>query len=289
MAIFVLIAIFLSGCQDTDGYKTADDGLKYKFHVQNEDTTGVNMFDIVEVMMNYSTKDTMLYNGAGNILPFQINPAYEGDLMNGILLMHLGDSATFVLDAEDFFVNMMSYREVPEEIGDNKELYFDVKLLTVRPEPAEMRADRLANESRRDIELESIERFIKENGYNVKPTETGLYYIEDVEGTGKSAEAGKMVKVHYTGTFLDGEKFDSSYDRNTPIEFTLGRGEVIKGWDEGIAMMKEGGKARLVIPSSIGYGAQARGSIKAYSPLFFEVELIEVMDQSLPDENIKHN
>ncbi len=278
VASMMLVAIFVSGCQDTKGFKTNEDGIKYEFYVENDDSTGVNLYDIVEVVMNYSTKDTMLYDGKGSIIPLQINPAYEGDLMNCILLMHVGDSATFALDAEDFFVNMMSYREVPEEVGDNKELLFDVKLISVRPEPAEMQADRIANEARRDNEMQSIERFLSENDYVVEPTETGLYFIDVVEGTGKQAAAGKKVKVHYTGTFLSGEKFDSSHDRNAPIEFTLGRGEVIKGWDDGIVMMKEGGKAKLVIPSNLAYGSQPRGSIKAYSPLFFEVELVEVIE-----------
>jgi len=278
IGIIALGVIVLSGCQDSDQFKENEDGLKYKFHVQNEDSAKVNMYDIVEVLMNYGTKDTMLYKGSDNIIPFQIIPTYDGDLMDGILLMNVGDSATFILDAEGFFTNMMSYREVPEEIGENKELFFDVKLISVRPEPAEMKADRMANEARRDNEQQSIDRFIEENNYNVNPTETGLYYIEVVEGNGEQAEAGKKVTVHYKGTFLNGEKFDASYDRDAPIEFTLGRGEVIKGWDEGIAMMKAGGKANLVIPSKIAYGTQPRGAIKAYSPLFFEVELLKVGD-----------
>jgi FKBP-type peptidyl-prolyl cis-trans isomerase len=278
LASMLLIAIFLTGCQETNEFKTNEDGVKYKFYVENEDSTGVNDFDIVEVVMNYRTKDTTLYDGKGQIIPFQINPVYDGDLMDAISLMHVGDSATFALDAEDFFLNMMSYREVPEEIGDNKELFFDVKVISVRPEPDEMKADRLANEALRDSEQSRIDRFLEENGYDVEPTETGLYYIEVAEGSGPQAASGKKVKVHYNGTFLNGEKFDASYDRGAPIEFTLGKGEVIKGWDEGISMMKAGGKANLVIPSKIAYGAQSRGSIKAYSPLFFEVELVEVIE-----------
>lgn len=278
IASMMLVVFFVTACDNSNEFKTNDDGIKYKFYVQNEDSAKVNMYDIVEVVMNYSTLDTMLYDGKGKIIPFQINPVYDGDLMDCISLMHVGDSATFALGAEDFFINMMSYREVPEEIGDNKELFFDVKVISARPEPDEMRADRLANESRRDVEMQSIERFLTENDITVEPTETGLYYIGVVEGTGEQAGPGKKVKVHYMGTFLNGEKFDASYDRGAPIEFTLGRGEVIKGWDEGIAMMKEGGKANLVIPSKIAYGTQTRGSIKAYSPLFFEVELIEVID-----------
>ncbi len=76
--------------------------------------------------------------------------------------------------------------------------------------------------------------------------------------------------------FLDGEKFDSSYDRGEPFEFTLGAGQVIKGWDEGISYMKEGGKATLIMPSSLAYGAYGAGIIPPYTSLIFEVELIDV-------------
>jgi len=103
-----------------------------------------------------------------------------------------------------------------------------------------------------------------------------LIYVEEVEGTGAPAVAGKNVKVHYTGYLLNGKKFDSSVDRGQPFEFTLGQGQVIPGWDEGIALMKEGGKAKLIIPSRLGYGARGQGSIPPYAPLVFEVELIEV-------------
>lgn len=83
--------------------------------------------------------------------------------------------------------------------------------------------------------------------------------------------------MHYKGTLLDGTPFDSSYDRGEPIEFVLGQGMVIPGWEEGIAMMNEGGKAKLIIPSKLAYGPNQRGNvIKPYSTLVFEVELIEV-------------
>ena len=85
------------------------------------------------------------------------------------------------------------------------------------------------------------------------------------------------MKVHYTGRLLDGTKFDSSLDRNDPIEFKLGQGMVIKGWDEGIALLKVGGKALLIIPSNLAYGSRgAGGVIPPFSPLTFEVELVSV-------------
>jgi peptidylprolyl isomerase len=108
-------------------------------------------------------------------------------------------------------------------------------------------------------------------------TPSGLKYVMYAEGTGAKAEAGKTVRVHYTGKLLDGTKFDSSLDRNDPIEFQLGKGMVIKGWDEGIALLKEGGKALLIIPSNIAYGARgAGGVIPPFAPLTFEVELVSV-------------
>jgi FKBP-type peptidyl-prolyl cis-trans isomerase FkpA len=105
----------------------------------------------------------------------------------------------------------------------------------------------------------------------------GLKYTDDQVGTGTEAQAGKTVSVHYTGWLLDGTKFDSSRDRNQPFSFPLGGGQVIKGWDEGVAGMKIGGKRTLVIPPELGYGARgAGGVIPPNATLKFEVELLDV-------------
>ncbi len=131
--------------------------------------------------------------------------------------------------------------------------------------------------SKQDPEQQKIKEYLKTNKIKAKPTESGLYYIETQEGTGEQAHKGDVVRVHYTGKLLDGTKFDSSYDRNEPFEFKLGAGQVIKGWDEGIGYMKEGGKATLIIPSKLGYGNRAVGGvIPANSTLIFDVELVEI-------------
>lgn len=102
--------------------------------------------------------------------------------------------------------------------------------------------------------------------------------VEDLKvGTGAVAESGKKVTVNYTGTLTDGTKFDSSYDHGSPFTFNLGAGEVIKGWDEGVAGMKIGGKRKLTIPPSLGYGpAGAPPVIPGNATLIFEVELLKV-------------
>ena len=108
-------------------------------------------------------------------------------------------------------------------------------------------------------------------------TESGLEYIEIEAGTGDQAKAGRTVRVHYTGKFLDGKVFDSSVARGDPLEFPLGAGRVIKGWDEGIALMKVGGKAQLTIPPQLAYGERgAGGVIPPNATLVFDVELISI-------------
>ncbi len=108
-------------------------------------------------------------------------------------------------------------------------------------------------------------------------TKSGLKYKDEVVGKGAEAKPGDIVIVHYTGRLKSGEKFDSSLDRKEPFSFELGEGKVIKGWDEGVAGMKVGGKRQLVIPSELGYGM--RGSppkIPPNSELLFDVELLKV-------------
>jgi peptidylprolyl isomerase len=107
-------------------------------------------------------------------------------------------------------------------------------------------------------------------------TPSGLQYEDVKQGDGPTPKAGQVVVVHYVGTLTDGTKFDSSRDRGQPFEFTLGAGQVIKGWDEGLATMKVGGQRKLTIPPELGYGARGVGPIPANSTLNFDVELLEI-------------
>mgnify|MGYP006085680101 FL=1 len=111
----------------------------------------------------------------------------------------------------------------------------------------------------------------------MEKTSSGLYYLIDKEGSDKRPNKGDTVSVHYKGMLLDGTVFDSSYERNQPIEFPLGLGQVIPGWDEGISLISEGASAKFVIPSSLAYGSQgAGGVIPPDATLIFEVELIKI-------------
>ncbi len=108
-------------------------------------------------------------------------------------------------------------------------------------------------------------------------TDSGLQYVDVVEGTGAMPQTGQRVTVHYTGTLEDGTKFDSSRDRGRPFTFQIGVGQVIKGWDEGVATMRVGGQRKLVIPPELGYGSRgAGGVIPPNATLLFDVELLRI-------------
>ena len=112
---------------------------------------------------------------------------------------------------------------------------------------------------------------------NAVKTSSGLAYVDMVVGSGLAPTAGKPVKVHYTGWLENGTKFDSSLDRGEPFVFTIGAGQVIPGWDEGVMSMKAGGKRKLIVPPQLGYGAAGAGSvIPPNAVLIFEVELLDV-------------
>ncbi len=133
-------------------------------------------------------------------------------------------------------------------------------------------------ESKKEKEERLLEEFLLTNNITVEPTASGLYYIETNTGTGAQPQTGEAVSVHYTGRLIDSTLFDTSIGGD-PFTFLLGVGYVIPGWDEGIALMKKGGKATLIIPSWLAYGSKGAGDvIPPYSTLLFDVELL------LPDD-----
>jgi len=198
----------------------------------------------------------------------------------GVSQMLKGGKATFVVPSK------MAFGETGNPkagINPFTPIVYDVEIINVQTK-ADHEKQMAIDKKKKDQLLETNkkqesslrQKYLKEHNINAKPTASGLVYVEKIKGTGARAVAGKKVKVHYTGTLLNGTKFDSSRDKGEPLSFTLGQNQVIKGWDEGVALMNVGGRATLIVPSDIGYGAENQGAIPPYSTLVFDVELLEV-------------
>ncbi len=288
--LFLIFAVgFFAACGPAEKeYTETASGLKYKFHERTGEDLA-ELFKILSLDMVYRNKadDSILFDSRTADMPVYIEliePEYPGDIYEGLALMAEGDSASFILDAESFFVYTAGMGQMPEFLEPGNELLFNIKLRRVMSEEEfmieqqQMVEERMReSEDLADAEEGLRDDYLMEHDITQEPLESGLYFIEKEPGTGAEATPGSTVSVHYEGRLLDGTVFDSSYERGEPIEFVLGEGQVIRGWDEGINLMRVGGKARLVIPSHLAYGERGAGqTIPPFSTLIFDVELVDV-------------
>ncbi|HSV87036.1 MAG TPA: FKBP-type peptidyl-prolyl cis-trans isomerase [Bacteroidales bacterium] len=292
MKLFVLLLVVTisAACSlnPFNRFKKTESGISYRFHVNTDDGAKPEVGKLVSLELVYrDSKDTVLMDTRNTNMPFIlefIESEYPGDIFEAIGMMTVGDSATFKIDAEQFFTHTAKMPSLPETIEAGSQLTFDIKLLNVMTEEEYMvemerlaEEQRLKNEEIAKAEPGILETYLKENNITATPRTSGLIYIEKIRGTGAKAAPGATVSVHYEGRLLDGTVFDSSRERGVPIEFQLGVGQVIPGWDEGISLMYVGGIAQLIVPSHLAYGGQGAGDvIPPYSTLIFDVELIEV-------------
>ena len=271
------------------GFNKTESGLYYKFYEKGTDTATPKIGEYLDVVMLYGTDDSVLFDSRK--LPEleqmqipMIAPVFQGDIYEGLAMMHPGDSASFIMPADSVWFKLFKMRMKPPGMDSVEYLTFDVKLNEILS--ADTVRAREEVKRQRAMEKEAVDRaeYVAKNYPDAKPTESGLYYIRTKKGKGKKPQAGDKVQVNYTGKFLDGTVFDSSKDRGKPIEFTIGKGQVIPGWDEGISMMRKGEEGVLIIPSNLAYG-QGRGRIPPYSTLVFDVELVDIV--KAPKENKK--
>ena len=260
------------------GYTPTGTGLYYKEIVKGTGKA-LEMNNVVRLKLAYYINDSLLFTTDN--LP---EPAYDlvhesifqGDLYEGLKMMHVGDSMSFMINADSVFRKQFRAPIMPEFVTPDAYLRWEVKVEDAMTEEAfqQKRMDEAA--ALQQKANDDFEAYLSANGITTEPQESGLVYVCTKKGKGPKPGYKQKVKVHYTGKLLDGTVFDSSVERGEPIEFELGVGQVIPGWDEGIALMSKGEKGVLYIPSNLAYGARQAGElIKPYSNLMFEVELVD--------------
>lgn len=286
----LLLAFLISSCSDSKfkGFARAENGLHYKFFKRHKDSTKVQLGDGITFyyLITNQKNDSIIVDsrkvsqdGSGYTKFLISKSSFVGSLEDGMLMMNKGDSAAFIIPADSFFLKTMGQNELPKGIakGDFLKAVIRIKDVVTKAQIENNQRKQMADQqamvqAMQAEEMPKLEKFIADNKITVKPTESGLYFIELKKGTGASPKLTDIIKFNYTGKFLDGTVFDSNEGKGGPVEYPLV--QLIKGWQEAIVTMKKGGKARLIIPSSLGYG-QGGGPMPPYATLDFEIELVD--------------
>ena len=291
-AMAMLMAGTMSACAEKNphpGYENQN-GLYYKFFTQNEGETP-KVGDLVDVNICCMINDsTPLIPNMKNVMQVQ-EVKFAGDINEGLLMMHKGDSASFIVNIDSTFKYLYGQPSLPEEFKSTDVMRFEIKVNDFFPEKVyaqnfandvKNRNDERAAKLQADYPEETakaakeLANYLSKNKIDAMPTMSGLVYVVTEPGNGEKPQVGKPVTMHYTGKLLDGTVFDSSVERDEPFQFILGVGQVIPGWDEGVQLMSKGEKGVLYIPYYSAYGERAAGDkIPAFSNLMFEVELID--------------
>jgi FKBP-type peptidyl-prolyl cis-trans isomerase FkpA len=298
--IFLLagLALFSTSKAQQVTLESTPKGLQYHIFTQNT-TPKIKVSDVITFNVIQKTdKDSVLFSTytGGTPVKLQVQPSQNiGDLMDIFPLLTNKDSAMVKVPTDSIFKGHEEQR--PPFLGKGTNLIFLIKVARVQSlneamaerdsAMAKMKADAL---KMKDAETATAQKYIADNKLIVKTTLSGLKYVVTAPTLKHKPLKGDTVYVNYAGRTLDGTVFDSSIESVAkasglqqpgrtyePLSFVLGEGHVIKGWEEGLALLNEGSKATLIIPSALAYGEQGSGqTIKPYSTLIFDVELVKI-------------
>lgn len=302
-ALLLLVGIFLSACKNKD-FRTTDSGLKYRF-IEEGSGEIPEAGHVMIINMTYKNdKDSVLFSTAehGEPMPMPVDSTWtnDGSIYEIFKMMKKGDSVEIQITAEDFFSKTVRQPK-PDTLDGKSIITFDIGIEDVMPmedfrayqmQQFEKRQEEAAAKSIEQLKEDEdlIDQYLKENNITAKKTDSGLRYVILEEGNGPEAEEGDSAVVDFTGVTLEGtmfytsnreqaEKYDAFEEGNPyePLTFVIGSGQMIKGVDEGVALLKEGATAKLFVPSPLAYGERGAGrDIKPNQIITFEVKLIDL-------------
>lgn len=287
-----------------DNFAKLDNGVEYKFVELGSSDRATQMGDVIEFHIIQKTGDSVMgdsrsQQGGQPIQQIIANPNKPLDLMSGFAMMRAGDKAIFRIATKDIQAQSQG-QALPEWLSKNEYIIFDVEAVSIKPsaevkkeqeeqrkkmeeEQAKMMADMEAqNKAGAGASVKAIDDYLAKNKItNFKKTASGLIYVVHQQGSGAKPTEGQTVSVNYTGKLINGKVFDSNTDPKfnhvQPFEVQVGKGMVIKGWDEGLMLFNKGTKATLYIPSDLGYGARGAGEdIPANAALVFDIEVLDI-------------
>lgn len=260
-------------------------GFKYEI-LKKGNGREAKMGDLVKGVMTISSNDSVVFAMEQSDIMFQImEPMFAGDLNEGLMKLHEGDSARIYISAD----SMAKY------IGSLPPFFANHVIYSIRVDKfyteEEYSQEKIQQGfAAKEAEKQAIEKYLKDSNLNITPNENGLYFLMTKKGSGKPADTGQMVKVNYAGKRLDGKYFDTNIEEVAianglyhpqrpyePMAVPAGMGQMIPGFDQVLTMMPKGSKAIVIIPFELGYGDRPMGEdIPAYTTLVFELEMVDI-------------
>ncbi len=278
--ITLIIIVFIGSCREKNiEFKTSSSGLKYAIIEKNDTAQMPQVNDAVALDMQFYWNDSLMFDTKEISLNYRIkleDPKQKGELNEGLLMLHKGDSAVFMIDAYHFYQYTAGIT-MPDCIKKGDKLTFYVRLIDIlSPEQIAKERERIKKMKLQNEKI-LLQDYLKSNNYDVEPEPSGFYYIELKKGTGSKPKPGDSVVVHYEGRFINNQPFESTLAINRPYTFLMGDTLLLPSWSNGIAKMREGGVALIIIPSELAYGEiGVKDIIPPYSTLIYEVHLIKI-------------
>jgi FKBP-type peptidyl-prolyl cis-trans isomerase FkpA len=280
-SLLLLVCILSSAAlaQQKVAFQKTPTGLEYRIYHNGGKTKPV-AGDLIKTIVVYCNhKDSVIYDSRisrpENIFEL-LAPTFKGSLEEGMLMMAIGDSAIFRVNADSIYAKTFKTPR-PKYVKKGSKLTFRIKLLGIKTKesidhrtPEEIEKD---NEARRVAEPQLILDFVKLNGISQQPSASGLYYIQREAGSGPQVTNTSKVKIVYHCTTLDGAVVDT---QSKPIEIDMSLGKITKGMQEGLLNMSMGTKATLIIPSELAFGKRKISTVQPYTTLIYDLEVIEV-------------
>lgn len=283
LVIFSSILLLLISCNtesEYPGFKRARHGIHFQLHKIGEDTRKPKAGDFVTVDLIYKTLgDSVFFTGRRK---FQITrPDFKGSIDECFMMLTEKESATFILSAGDFFKKTLQ-TNLPEFFNESSRMKVTIEIIEIQTEKAYRKEKEAFLHWIRDFgdyEKVLLKQFLEEKELPEKPVSSGIYFINIRKGEGKKIEIGDTITINYEGKFLNGKFFDSTVKRNQPFQFVYGtEWQVVKGLEEALAMMYEGEKSLIILPSELAFGTRgsSTGIIPPFTSLIFEVEILKV-------------
>lgn len=269
----------------SDGFSRLATGLEYKIVKHGKGTRKPQIGDRIEMNIRLNVEDSVIFDSRkmnnNQPVPLPISePKFPGDPMEGFMLMVAGDSALLRLPVD----SLKKVGQLQPWMKEGQRIIYRVSLVTVRTEAEDKKYNEEKAAKQTVIDDKILKEYFEKNNLKPMKTASGLYYTISAPGAGENVKSGQKINVNYTGKFMDGKKFDSNTDPDfkhvQPFTLNVGTGSVIKGWDEGLQLLKIGSKATFYIPSALAYGSSERPNIPANSILVFDVEVVEAQDQA---------